>query len=86
VEIKLSNDEIRALLGIRSPEFPRYVTQILNLANQNEKIDRDMVHLWVKDLVINKTFMGLRLQDAILKRLAREFGVGYRQATPKEES
>ena len=142
MEIKLKNNEIRELLGIRSPEFPKYVTQILNLANQNaqatrpknvgrlsdlikefpgrtveewerwylerypdaidratdkimemlrslkatcEKIDRDMVYQWVRDLVINKTFMGLKLQDALLKRLAEEFGVEYRSATPEEE-
>jgi hypothetical protein len=128
MKIRLSNEEIRKYLEIDSPEFPKYTTQLLNLANQNaqgtrprivgqmseliqhftgqtlveweqwylernpgairmatekvlqmvenlrdaiEKIDRRMVEEWVRDLVIIKTFMGLRFQEAILKEMCR---------------
>lgn len=27
------------------------------------KIDKDMVEAWVKDLVVNKTFIGFRFQE-----------------------
>ncbi len=121
MKIKLTNDEIRKALEISSPTFPKYVTQIINLANQNaqwtrprvvgqlsdlirvfsgktikewekwylekypdaikdakekimemvknikdaiNKIDENMVNEWVKDLVIVKTFLGLKFQEA----------------------
>jgi hypothetical protein len=104
MEIKMKNDEIRRLLNIESPKFPKYATQIINLANQNAKATRpkvvgkmselvkeftgrtkDMVRRWVRDLVIVKTFIGLRFQEAILKRIANEFKTHYRLSTPEEE-
>lgn len=143
MKIKLTNEEIRRNLDIDTLEFPKYVTQILNLANQNAqgtrpkvvgqmsdliqhfsgktldewekwyleqkpdaienatdrilqmvknledaigKIDREMVEKWVRDLVVVKTFMGLRFQEAILKRCADIKGLGYRLSDFKEES
>lgn len=35
MNIKITNEEIRNLLGSPSPEFPKYTTQLMNLANQN---------------------------------------------------
>ncbi|HCG76858.1 MAG: restriction endonuclease [Candidatus Omnitrophica bacterium CG1_02_41_171] len=143
MKIKLTNEEVRKYLDIESPEFPKYVTQILNLANQNaqgtrpkvvgqmsdlikefdgktirewekwyleknpqavekatnriitmvenlkeavSKIDRKMIETWVKDLVIIKTFLGLRFQEAILKKGAHLKGVEYRLAISDEEA
>jgi len=143
MKIKLTNEEIRSYLNIETPEFPKYVTQILNLANQNaqgtrpkvvgqmsdliqqftgktlpeweawylnkhpeavktatekildmaenfknvmNKIDREMIRRWVKDLVIVKTFLGLRFQEAVLKKGAEIKGVSWRLANPAEES
>jgi len=143
MRLKIKNEEIRKLLNIEEPLFPKYTTQLLNLANQNaqatrpkivgqlselikefdgktleewkkwylqrypdaietatekiyemignlkeaiEKIDKDMIRKWVEDLVITKTFLGLRFQEAILKKLAKEFNTNYRLATPSEES
>jgi len=117
MKIKLSNEEIRDYLDIQAPEFPKYATQLLNLANQNAqgtrprvvgqmseliqhftgrtlhewerwyqkerpdaikaatekvlqmvenlrqavgKIDKEMVERWIRDLVIVKTYMGLK--------------------------
>jgi hypothetical protein len=57
-----------------------------NLKNTIDKIDRKMVEQWVKDLVIVKTFIGLRFQEAILKKGAEIKGTDYRLAEPDEES
>lgn len=122
--------------------FPKYTTQIINLANQNaqgtrpsvvgqlselihkcphkeyyrwkewylkeqpnalnnatkkvfamveelkkaiNQIDENMVRKWVEDLVIDKTFIGLRFQEAILKRIAKLKNTNYRLSEPKEE-
>jgi hypothetical protein len=142
-KLKLSNEEIRRTLGSPSSAFPKYTTQLINLANQNAqgtrpkvvgqlseliqkfpgktlaeweewylkthpeaiatatskivemlsqlkdgmgKIDRKLVEQWVKDLVIVKTFVGLRFQEAILKKVAGQKGEKYGLATPEEES
>lgn len=143
MKIKIKNEEIKELLNIDTPEFPKYTTQIINLANQNaqgtrpkvvgqlsdliqeftgktmpeweewylkghpdairnatdkvvgmvenfkgvmNKIDEDMVLRWVHDLVIVKTFIGLKFQEAVLKKGAEKKGVSYRLANPSEES
>ena len=143
MKIKLTSEEIRKHLDIESPEFPKYVTQILNLANQNAqgtrpkivgqmselikefdgktiqewepwylnknpraienatnkildmvenlksavgKIDGTMIETWVKDLVIIKTFLGLRFQEAILKKGAELKETTYRAANAQEEA
>jgi hypothetical protein len=143
MKIKLTNEEIRSYLNIEIPEFPKYVTQILNLANQNAqgtrpkvvgqmsdliqqftektlsewedwyieghpaaikaatnkilamveglkdamgKIDREMVERWVRDLVIVKTFLGLRFQEAVLKKGADIKETNWRLSNPSEES
>lgn len=142
-KLKISNDEIKELLGATSFEFPKYATQILNLANQNaqgtrpavvgqmseliqefsgksiveweewylkthpnaiqkatekiaemldnfrevmDRIDRQLIENWVRDLVIIKTFIGLRFQEAILSRAARVIGSDYKLASPEEEA
>ena len=50
------------------------------------QIDRDLVKSWVEDLVFVKTFMGLKIQEAILGKLAEMKDSGYRLAEPHEES
>jgi len=140
--IKIKNEElIQELIG-EIKEFPRYTTQILNLANQNsqgtrprvvgqlselikecpeknyegwknwyltkypetiknasekinemvnnlkeaiQKIDKKMVKRWVEDLVLEKTFIGLRFQEAILKKIANIKKEKYRLSNPQEE-
>jgi len=143
MEFKIKVEEIRRLMEIDTPEFPKYATQIMNLANQNaqatrpkvvgqmselikeftgrsleewedwylkrypdsidratkkileminnfrdviSQIDENMIRQWVRDLVIVKTFIGLRFQEAVLKKIAEKFGTGYRLSTPEEES
>jgi len=54
--------------------------QVLN------QIDRSVVEKWVRDLVISKTFLGLRIQEAILKKGAKILSIDYRLSTPEEEA
>lgn len=143
MKVKISNKEIRKYLDIETPEFPKYVAPLINLANQYaqgtrpkvvgqmseliqqftgkslsewerwyleqkpdairnatekilqmlknlknaiDKIDQTVVEQWVRDLVIVKTFMGLRFQEAILKKGAEKKGTNYRLSEQDEES
>ena len=49
-------------------------------------ISKQMVREWVEDLVIVKTFIGLRCQAAILKRIAELCDLSHRLAKPEEEA
>jgi len=141
--IKIPYAEIKELLGSPSFDFPKYTTQLLNLANQNAQatrpaivgqmseliqefsgqsiseweewylekhpqaienatqkikdmvknlktaidlIDDTMIADWVKDLVIIKTFIGLRFQEAILNKVASFLETSYALASPEQES
>lgn len=143
MKIRIANTEVQELISGKSYEFPKYTTQIINLANQNAqgtrpknvgqmsdliqefdgktlaewaewylekhpeaidnatekvfemitnlqnaatKIDKQMVKDWIEELVIVKTFSGLKFQEAILKKIALEFNTTYRLAKPNEES
>lgn len=142
-KIKIKTVELEELLNVDKYDFPKYSTQILNLANQNaqgtrpkvvgqlsdliqefngktleeweiwylgkhpeaiknasdkisdmvenfkdvmEKIDKDLITNWVRDLVIIKTFIGLCFQEAILKKISTLLNKNYRLAKPEEES
>lgn len=143
MQIKLKNSEIQEYVKAPASEFPKYTTQLMNLANQNSqgtrpkvvgqlseliqefpgrtfeewviwyegkypdaiedatdkiismienlsvvfpKIDREMVRIWVEDLVLKKTFVGLKFQEAILRKLSEIKGCDYRLAATYEES
>lgn len=143
MRVKITIEEIRKYLDIETPDFPKYVAPLINLANQYaqgtrprvvgqmseliqefegktlsewekwylqkkpdaiknatekilaklkelrdslSKIDQTMVEQWVRDLVIVKTFAGLRFQEAILKKGAEIKGTNYRFSEPGEES
>jgi len=142
-QIKINNKEIATLLGSEPAEFPKYSTQILNLANQNSQgtrpsvvgqmseliqefsgksisewekwylekhpdaiekatskikgmidkfkevitlIDDNLIEEWVKDLVIIKTFIGLKFQEAILSKVANLLDKPYKLAAVPEEA
>jgi len=57
-----------------------------NLKKAIELIDKSMIKKWVEDLVLEKTFIGLKFQEAILKKVASIKNTNYRFAEPKEES
>jgi len=142
LKIKITNKEIQSLLELPVPEFPKYTTQLINLASQNaqatrprvvgqmselikkfpkkhwqeweewylekhpeaiaaatekivamlehlknamSKVDQEMVTQWVRDLVIVKTFIGLRFQEAVLKKIAERYKATYRMGMPEDE-
>lgn len=143
MKVKITIEEIRKYLDIDTPEFPKYVAPLINLANQYaqgtrprvvgqmseliqefegktliewekwylkkkpdaiknatekilqklkelrnamNRIDRETVEKWVRDLVIVKTFAGLRFQEAILKKGAELKRTNYRLSEPDDES
>ncbi|MGE3062553.1 MAG: MjaI family restriction endonuclease [bacterium] len=64
----------------------KITAMILNLKDAMNKITDEMIQSWVKDLVIVKTFVGLKYQEAILKKCSEIMKKPYRLATPEEES
>ena len=59
---------------------------VTHLREAMTQIDIEMVERWVRDLVIVKTFVGMKFQEAILKNVANYFNTSYRVASPEEES
>lgn len=143
MRVKISVSELRELTGKPPISFPKYATQLMNLANQNAQgtrpkivgqmsaliqqfegrtleeweewylqqkpdgielatgrvwtmvqalreslahVDESMVRQWVEDLVIVKTYVGLRFQQAILARLGQLAGMPVTQASPQQEA
>ena len=64
----------------------RIMEHIENLREALKQIDRDMVYQWTTDLVLDKTYHGMYLQQAILATLADQMGKKWRLATPQEEA
>jgi hypothetical protein len=50
------------------------------------RIDEEMIRTWVKDLVIVKTFVGLKFQEAILKKVASHAEKSYRISNSDEDA
>jgi len=48
-------------------------------------IDRGMVRTWIRELILTKTFAGLRFQESILKEISQKEKTSYRLANPDEE-
>ena len=61
MEFKIKIEEIRRLMEIENPEFPKYTTQILNLANQNAQATRPKVVGQMSELI--KEFTGRTLEE-----------------------
>ena len=51
-----------------------------------QAIDDKMIDSWLRDLVIVKTFVGLRFQEAILSEVANLLKTTFRLSEPEEES
>ena len=61
MKIKLTNEQIRKSLEIPPPSFPKYVTQLINLANQNAQGTRPRVVGQLTDLI--QKFPGKTLSE-----------------------
>lgn len=142
-KLKMSNTEIQQALSGKIYTYPKYATQIINLANQNSQgtrpkivgqmsdliqefsgktieewqnwyqqkrpnaiedatnriypmiqalqeaiktIDRVTVKQWVEELVLIKTYCGLKFQSAILTAIAEAQNTSWRLAIPEEEA
>ena len=143
MKLKIPNSEIQELLAGAKNTYPKYATQIMNLANQNAQgtrasvvgqmsdliqefegttledwekwyleghpnaidsatdkiwkmvdllkqsiqlIDKPLVKKWVEELVLVKTFAGLKFQEAILKKVSQNLNIPYTLAEPEDES
>jgi len=64
----------------------RILQKLQELNSALKSIDRATVEEWVRDLVIVKTYIGFRFQEAILKKGAELKGVDWRFANPEEEA
>lgn len=64
----------------------KIVEMVDNFKEVLSKIDRQLIENWVHDLVIIKTFIGLKFQEAILGKIGELLKKNYRLATPEEES
>lgn len=51
-----------------------------------DNITDEMIDLWVRDLVLVKTFIGLKFQEAILKKVAQTIALTYTLASPEQEA
>ncbi len=140
---KIDRKQIAKDITGEAPRFPKYTTQLMNLANRNAQgtraatvgqlselirefpgneyeewvkwyqerhpegieeaarkvsvmvekmeralagIDEEMIRAWVKDLVLAKTYVGLRCQKSIIKQIALRKNHSWRLADPAEES
>jgi hypothetical protein len=75
----------------QKPDAIRIATEkvlrmLSNLKDSFAEIDEPLVRQWVRDLVIVKTFMGLRFHEAILKKGAELAGTSHRLSDRVEES
>lgn len=61
-------------------------TMLENMKQAMDDVDDETIRSWVEDLVITNTYVGLRLQDLILKKLASDYRKPLRHSTPAEES
>lgn len=70
--IKIKNDELTEELAGKTEEFPKYTTQIINLANQNAQGTRPRIVGQLSDLI--QEFPGKRYE---------EWGAWYQQRHPQ---
>lgn len=61
-------------------------SMIENLQTSANSINQSTVKDWVEDLIFVKTFLGLKFQAAILKKIADARGTDYELAGPENEA
>jgi len=75
----------------QKPEAIKNATEMIlkkidNFKDALNRVDKSLVEKWIRDLIIVKTFIGLRFQEAVLKKGAFIKKANYRLADPEEES
>ena len=141
-KVKILNADIQETISGVKIEFPKYTTQVMNLANSNSQATRprnvgqlsdliqefkgnkisewrtfytekypkaikeaakkvhdmcvtmgmdknittSLAEMWIDDLIITKTFIGLKFQEAILSKISKVKGTTYTLATPEDEA
>lgn len=69
--------------GLVAPEATRKICEMLDrMRDALQDVTPEMVAEWVDNLLYEKTFQGLTIQDTVLKQVSQS----YRLATPDEES
>ncbi len=64
----------------------RIMEMLKKLSQAMNDIDESLVRLWVEDLILFKTFIGLNIQVLIIKKLASILNKSYKLSTPEEEA
>ena len=60
---------------------------VIKIREATEEIDEEIVHRWIEDLVLYKTYTGLgRNEETIFEKLSEEYGTEHYRSTPEEES
>ena len=62
------------------------VSMLERMRDAMDKIDRNTVHRWVTQLVLEQTYVGLRVERAILEEAAHVLGRTLRLSSPEDES
>ncbi len=64
----------------------RIVSMLDRMRDAMHDIDRETVRRWVTELVLEQTFVGLRVERAILKEAAHRLGMALRLSSREDES
>ena len=64
----------------------RVVSMLDQFRDAMNKIDRPTVRRWVTELVIEQTYVGLRVERAILEAASDQLGAPLRLSSPSDES
>lgn len=64
----------------------RTYAMVENMRSAMRGIDRNMVRQWVEELVLTKTFAGLKYHETILRKIADIEETSHRLAQPDEEA
>lgn len=64
----------------------RVVAMLEQIRGAMDRIDRETVLRWVTELVLEQTYVGLRVERAILEEAAHRLGRTLRLSSPEDES
>ncbi len=59
---------------------------VVKMRRAMELIDEEMIGKWAQDLILTKTYVGLRFQKSILMQIAKRKDTTFRLSVPAEEA